>query len=185
VVVLRLVWLGRGTLLAISPKLQFANCALDNARAYFWRYPHTMLNKPYTTHRSLLGTSERSPINAPLTLNSNSNAAASGSGSGSTPPHWVTSPLSASISSDGSSEESRSRNPFLPNGSSPNGSPVTSRHNGAGPSAAFLRVNDPSHSREVDDVVRMRSGQAEFVSRLLTCLDGPRPQCLGIAWWCA
>jgi hypothetical protein len=124
-------------------------------------------------HRSLLGTSERSPINAPLTLNSTGNANATASGS--TPPHWVTSPLSASVSSDGSSEESRSRNPFLPSGSSshsPNGSPVTSRHHGggafngagAGPSAAFLRVNDPSQSREVDDAVRMRSGQAEFVS---------------------
>lgn len=82
--------------------------------------------------------------------------------------NYNSSPLSASTSSDGSTssqqhnhqqqQQQQRFNPFLT-------SPTASTSRGpSGPSAAFLRVNDPSLRDDVDDVVRMRSGQAEFVS---------------------
>lgn len=96
----------------------------------------------WKSHRSLLGNSDRSN-------------------------NYNSSPLSASTSSEGSTssfshQQHQRFNPFL---TSPTAS--TSRHGGpSGPSAAFLRVNDPSLRDDVDDVVRMRSGQAEFVSSM-------------------
>lgn len=49
--------------------------------------------------------------------------------------------------------------PFLPSSS-------MSRGTSAGPRAAFLASEDPSSRNDIDDIVRMRSGQTEFVSRV-------------------